>query len=157
MTDRTTLRTGQFIYFDSARSGSTQIWRMKADGSEAEQVTADDSNINSSPHVSPDGKTVAFLSQPVSEGSLGIGDASIKVFGVHDGFVRTVTNFQGDRGSFQMYGWGDNNHVAFVSYQVLPEAPVAQAQALQGPMTFPVAAHRGPAFQLPAAQQVASR
>ena len=112
---------GKLIYFDSARSGSTQIWRMKADGSEAEQITAEDSNINSSPHVSPDGKTVAFLSQPASEGSLGIGEASIKVFGVHDGLVRTVTNFQGDRGSFQMYGWGDNNHVAFVSYQVLRE------------------------------------
>lgn len=120
---------GQFIYFDSARSGSTQIWRMKADGSEAEQVTSDDSSINSSPHVSPDGKSVAFLSQPVGEGSIGIGDAAIKVFGVHEGLVRTVTDFQGDRGSFQMYGWGDNNHVAFVSYQVLPEVASSQVAA----------------------------
>jgi hypothetical protein len=40
---------------------------------------------------------------------------------------------------------------------VLPEAPVAQAQALQVPVTFPVAAHRGSAFQAPTAQQAASR
>lgn len=110
---------GKFIYFDSARSGSTQIWRMKADGSEAEQLTADD-NINTSPHVSPDGKSVAFLSQVASGGSLGISDAALKVFAVGDGLVRTVTTFQGDRGSFAMYGWGDSNHVAFVSYQALP-------------------------------------
>ena len=110
---------GKFIYFDSLRSGSTQIWRMKSDGSEAEQIT-NDNNINSSPHVSPDGKTVAFLSQPESEGSLGVGAASLQVLTVHDGSVRTVATFRGDRGSFAMYGWGDNNHVAFVSYQALP-------------------------------------
>src|SRR5581483_1172431 len=51
---------GKLIYFDSARSGTTQIWRMKSDGSDAEQITADGA-ANSSPHVSPDGKTVAFL------------------------------------------------------------------------------------------------
>jgi hypothetical protein len=110
---------GKSIYFDSSRSGSTQIWRMRSDGSEAEQIT-NDNHINSSPHVSPDGKTVAFLSQPESEGSRGIGAASLQVLTVHDGSVRTVATFRGDRGSFAMYGWGDNNHVAFVSYQVLP-------------------------------------
>ena len=94
-----------------------------ADGSAAEQVT-DDSNINSSPHVSPDGRTVAFLSQPANEGSLGIGDAALKVFAVSDGLVRTVATFQGDRGSFAMYGWGDADHVAFVSYQAVPEVPL---------------------------------
>jgi hypothetical protein len=110
---------GKLVYFDSARSGSTQIWRMRVDGSEAEQVT-DDNNINSSPHVSPDGKTVAFLSQPSAGGGMGIGDAELKVFSVNDGLIRTLASFQGDRGSFSMYGWGDANHLAFVSYQFLP-------------------------------------
>ena len=59
---------GKFIYFDSARSGLLQIWRMKPDGTGAEQIT-DDAHNNSSPHVSPDGKSVAFLSQPPSRGS----------------------------------------------------------------------------------------
>jgi Tol biopolymer transport system component len=112
---------GNLIYFDSSRSGSTQIWRMKPDGSGAEAVT-DDDNINSSPHVSPDGKAVAFLSQPAGGGGLGIGDAALKVFAVNDGLIRTLTTFQGDRGSFSMYGWGDANHLAFVSYQYLPTA-----------------------------------
>jgi Tol biopolymer transport system component len=114
---------GKFIYFDSVRSGSSQIWRMKPDGSAAEQLT-DDDHLNSSPHVSPDGKTVAFLSQP-SGATHGFSDAAIRVMDAHDGLIRTVTDFQGDRGSFSMYGWGDINHLAFVSYQKLPAGHAA--------------------------------
>lgn len=109
---------GKLIYFDSMRSGTLQIWRMRADGSGAEQIT-DDGNINHSPHVSPDGKTVAFLSQPVLEGP-GIGDVTIKVIDAPNGLIRTVAGFQGNRNSFSTYTWGDRNHVAFVSYQELP-------------------------------------
>ena len=38
-----------------------QIWRMKADGSQQEQLTFDEYN-NWFPHVSPDGKQIVFLS-----------------------------------------------------------------------------------------------
>ena len=37
-----------------------QIWRMRADGSEQEQITSDDFN-NWFPHISPDGKWMVFL------------------------------------------------------------------------------------------------
>jgi Tol biopolymer transport system component len=117
---------GKLIYFDSSRSGTTQIWRMNADGSGAEQVT-DDGNINSSPHVAPDGKTVAFLSQPVKAGP-GIGEAAVKVMDSNNGLIRTVASFQGNRNSFSTYGWGDNHHVAFVSYQELPASVGAPVQ-----------------------------
>ncbi len=112
---------GRWIYFDSSRSGAIQIWRMQPDGSAAEQVTDDDKD-NSSPHVSPDGKNLAFLTQPRGAGS-GIGDAAIRIMSFNDGLIRTLTDFQGDRGSFSMYGWGDANHLAFISYQMLPGAP----------------------------------
>ncbi len=111
---------GKLIYFDSSRSGTTQIWRMKSDGSNAEQITAD-GTANSSPHVSPDGKTVAFLSQPVDSGEA-IGDRALKVLSTADGLVRTVAEFQGNRGSLSMYPWGDASHLAFASYQRLPAA-----------------------------------
>ncbi len=109
---------GKFIYFDSSRSGTTQIWRMQPDGTAAEQIT-DDAGLNSSPHVSPDGKTLAFLNQPLHTGP-GIGDAALRTMVFSDGLIRTLTEFQGDRDSFSMYGWGDANHLAFVSYQMLP-------------------------------------
>lgn len=40
-----------------------QLWRMKPDGTQHEQVTDDDYK-NWLPHVSPDGKWIAFLSFP---------------------------------------------------------------------------------------------
>ena len=55
---------GKYIYFNSVRGGGTmQIWRMKADGTEPEQVTKDDLN-NWFPHLSPDGQWIAFISFP---------------------------------------------------------------------------------------------
>jgi TolB protein len=110
---------GKYIYFDSARSGTTQIWRMNPDGSQPEQLT-DDAGINHSPHVSPDGKAVAFLNQAGPE-SNEIVPTALQVISSTDGQIRTVAHFQGNRGSFQMYGWGDATHLAFVSYQRLPE------------------------------------
>jgi TolB protein len=108
---------GQFIYFDSSRSGSTQIWRMRPDGSQPEQIT-DDHGRNSSPHISPDGKNLAFLSQPGNANSR-VGDAALKIMAFSDGLIRTLADFQGDRGSFAMYSWGDVDHLAFISYQML--------------------------------------
>ena len=133
---------GRYIYFDSLRSGSTQIWRMRRDGSDPEQITAD-GNLNSSPHVSPDGRTLAFLSQPPRNlrnsqrpalppmGSSAptlnspptdhaIGPIALKAMGFEDGLIRTVVEFDGNRDSFAMQGWGDGKHVVFVSYQYLP-------------------------------------
>ena len=52
---------GKYIYFNSTRSGLMQLWRMKPDGSEQEQVTNDEFN-NWFPHISPDGKWIVFLS-----------------------------------------------------------------------------------------------
>ena len=56
-------RTGGYIYFNSTRSGTMQIWRMKPDGTDPEQVTNDEFN-NWFPHISPDGKWIAFISFP---------------------------------------------------------------------------------------------
>jgi len=50
---------GQSIYFLSTRSGSSQVWRIRRNGGEAEAITAlplDVSNLV----VSPDGKNLAF-------------------------------------------------------------------------------------------------
>ena len=109
---------GQYIYFDSARSGTTQIWRMRADGTEAEQMT-DDDRLNSSPHISPDGSTLAFLSQPSASGGR-LGPAALRVMRFDDGLIQSVVQLQGDRGSFAMQPWGGAKRFAFITYQELP-------------------------------------
>lgn len=109
---------GQYIYFDSSRSGTLQIWRMRTDGSEAEQITDDDS-LNSSPHISPDGKALAFLSQPAGHDS-GFGPAALRVMRLDDGLIQKVVELRGDRGSFSMQPWGSGKRFAFITYQDLP-------------------------------------
>ena len=52
---------GKHIYFNSTRSGRMQLWRMRPDGLDLEQLTDDDFN-NWFPHLSPNGKWIAFLS-----------------------------------------------------------------------------------------------
>ena len=52
---------GNYIYFNSARTGKMKLWRMKPDGSQQEQVTFDEYN-DWFPHISPDGNWIVFLS-----------------------------------------------------------------------------------------------
>ena len=54
---------GKYIYYNGSASGTMQLWRMKPDGTGKEQVTFDEYN-NWFPHLSPDGKWIAFISFP---------------------------------------------------------------------------------------------
>jgi len=53
---------GQSIYFTSDRGGTPQIYRMAASGGEPVRITFD-GDYNVSPRVSPDGKTLAYISR----------------------------------------------------------------------------------------------
>jgi Tol biopolymer transport system component len=50
-------RDGRWIYFESNRSGSTQIWKMPANGGEARQVTKGGGSVA---HESMDGKFLYY-------------------------------------------------------------------------------------------------
>ena len=54
-------RDGRWIYFESARSGETQIWKMPAHGGEAVQVSRNGGGV---PRESPDGKFLYYASCP---------------------------------------------------------------------------------------------
>src|SRR5581483_4718350 len=69
-----------------------------------------------------------------------IGDAQLKVFNLADGSIHTIAHFQGNRGSFSMYAWGDPKHVAFVSYQRLPATTAATAATTPAASTTGVTA-----------------
>lgn len=59
---------GRYLWFLSTRSGSSQVWRIRVDGGEAEQMTnlpLDVGNLV----VSPDGKAVAFTMEVFPEKS----------------------------------------------------------------------------------------
>jgi dipeptidyl aminopeptidase/acylaminoacyl peptidase len=50
---------GKWLYFTSTRSGSSQVWRIKPTGGEAEQVTKVETDINGF-RVMPDGKRLVL-------------------------------------------------------------------------------------------------
>ncbi len=105
-----------------------QIWRMKADGSNAEQMLADDMN-DWFPHVSPDGKWLAFLSyekqvtyEKQVKGDPEDADVVLKLMSIADGKVRTLAALLGGEGTMNSPSWSpDSRRLAFVSYEFIPE------------------------------------
>jgi TolB protein len=113
---------GNYIYFNSDRSGSMQIWRMRPDGSGPEQVTSDDL-VNWTPHISPDGKSMVFLSYAKGvSGHPANKDVALRIMSMDDKKVRVLVNIVGGSGTINVPSWApDSHHLAFVSYQLLPD------------------------------------
>ena len=113
---------GKYIYFNSVRSGSMQIWRMQPDGSHPEQLTDDEYN-NWFPHISPDGKWVVFISYLVGEASPGDHPAAKRVYlrllPLDGGTPKVLAYLYGGQGTMNVPSWSpDGTKLAFVSNTV---------------------------------------
>ena len=53
---------GRHLYFNSTRSGAMALWRAGADGSEPVQLTRDPARRDWFPHLSPDGRSIVYVS-----------------------------------------------------------------------------------------------
>jgi TolB protein len=109
---------GQYIYFNSVRSGSMQIWRMRPDGSSPEQVTNDGWH-NWFPHISPDGQSIAFISFPKDVDAADhpyYKHVMVRVMPVAGGAARTIAYVYGGQGTINVPSWSpDSRMLAFVS------------------------------------------
>jgi len=113
---------GQYVYFNSDKSGSMQVWRMLPDGSAQEQVTPDGFS-NWYPHLSPDGRRMVILSgnknlkSPPRDQ-----DVMLRVFSLADKRVTVLAKLIGGQGTIDAPSWSpDGRRLAFVSYQLLPK------------------------------------
>ncbi len=110
---------GKYIYFNSVRTGTMQIYRMKPDGSEQEQLTTDEYN-DWFPHPSPDGKWIVFISfEPHVQGHPQNQDVMLRIMPVEGGPIRVLAKLFGGQGTINVPSWSpDSEHVAFVSYRL---------------------------------------
>ena len=108
----------KYIYYNSTVSGSMQLWRMKTDGSNQEQLTFDEYN-NWFAHVSPDNKWIAFLSFP---NTIEPTDhpfykrVMLRLMPVSGGAPKVIAYLYGGQGTINTPSWSpDSKHIAFVS------------------------------------------
>jgi TolB protein len=113
---------GKYIYFNSVRTGLMQIWRMRPDGSQQEQVFSDDYN-NWFPHISPDGRWMVFLTYDKSvSGHPENKDVMLRLMSLADKKITVLAKLFGGQGTINVPSWSpDSQELAFVSYQLVPK------------------------------------
>jgi Tol biopolymer transport system component len=114
---------GAYIYFNSSRSGRMQIWRMRPDGSAQEQVTNDGFN-NWFPHISPDGKWIAYIAFPPdipADDHPFYKHVLLRLMPVGGGPARVIAYVYGGQGTINVPSWSpDGTRLAFVSNSTMP-------------------------------------
>lgn len=135
---------GEYIYFNSVRTGRMQAWRMKADGSKQEQLTFDEHWNTWFPHISPDLQkivTVAYTEVDVKPGEhvpnkmvelrlmtrlpCNDGNANPNVIPAKAGISsdewsepKTILKLFGGQGTVNVNSWApDSRQFAFVIYE----------------------------------------
>ncbi|MFS4467804.1 TolB family protein [Maribacter sp. 2210JD10-5] len=110
---------GKYIYYNAAKGGSAmQLWRMKPDGSKKEQLTFDEYH-DWFPHISPDGKWIAFISfGPDIElnSHPPLKHVMLRLMPVSGGAPKVIAHLYGGQGTINVNSWSpDSKHIAFVS------------------------------------------
>ena len=109
---------GKFIYYNGSHSGNMQLWRMKADGTDREQLTFDE-NKNWYPHISPDGKWIAYIAFPpeIEKNSHpSYKRVTLRLMPAEGGEPKVIAYLYGGQGTINVPSWSpDSRQIAFVS------------------------------------------
>jgi TolB protein len=111
---------GQWVYFNSTRSGQMQIWRMTLDGKTQERVTNDHKWNDWFPHFSPDGKWITIISYGLDVAPSDhpyYRHCMLRLMPT-DGSAppKVIAYVYGGQGTINVPSWSpDGTHVAFVS------------------------------------------
>jgi Tol biopolymer transport system component len=110
---------GNWIYFNSHRTGRMQSYRMKPDGRGTEQLTFDELD-NWFPHPSPNNKSAVIISYLEDQkGAHPFGkDVKLRLVDVETKEIKDLTPvFYGGQGTINVHSWSpDGDWIAFVRY-----------------------------------------
>ena len=108
----------KYIYYNGSQSGTMQLYRMKTDGTDIQQLTFDEYN-DWFPHISPDGKWILFISFPVDidpDAHPSYKRVMLRLMPVNGGPPKVVAYLYGGQGSINVPSWSpDSKRVSFVS------------------------------------------
>ncbi|MBY5901112.1 TolB family protein [Rhizobium leguminosarum] len=108
---------GQWIYFNSSRTGLMQIWRIHPDGTGLEQVTSDNQG-NWFAHPSPSNDKVLILSYDPSvfDHPRDL-DVRLRLMDMDGGNLKTLFELFGGQGTINVPCWSpDGEEFAYVRY-----------------------------------------
>jgi Tol biopolymer transport system component len=108
---------GQWIYFNSSRTGLMQIWRIHPDGTGLEQVTSDNQG-NWFAHPSPTNDNVLILSYDPSvfDHPRDL-DVRLRLMDMDGGNLKTLFELFGGQGTINVPCWSpDGDEFAYVRY-----------------------------------------
>ena len=117
---------GEYIWFNSVRSGRMQAWRMKADGSEQTQMTFDAHWNTWFPHISPNREKVVMLAYHERDVRPGehVPNKNVEIrlmTGSDDtgwSEPRTILKLFGGQGTINVNSWApDSRRFAYVRYE----------------------------------------
>ncbi len=108
----------KYIYYNDNPTGTMQIWRMKPDGSDKEQLTFDERH-NWFPHISPDGKWIVYISFPPDinpNEHPSYEKVTLNLMSAAGGAPGVIAYLYGGDGTLNVNSWSpDSKHIAFVS------------------------------------------
>ena len=109
---------GRWIWFNGDIAGQVQLWRMRPDGSNLEQMTHD-SEVNWFPHPSPDGKHVLYLAyQQGTRGHPSLQSVELRLVSSEGGKPATLLRLTGGQGTINVPCWApDSKRFAFMHYE----------------------------------------
>jgi Tol biopolymer transport system component len=113
---------GQWVYFNSERTGAMRIWRMRPDGSDQQQITNDAEYGDWFPHPSPDGRWIVFLSFDAAvQGHPPNKDVVLRLMpGDGIGPPTVIARLFGGQGTINVPSWSpDSRRFAFVSHRLV--------------------------------------
>ncbi len=114
--------SGKHIWFNAARDGSMQVYRMNRDGSEQTRMTYDEDWYAWFPHISPNGEHVVYLvyhhTDVKPDEHVPNKHVELRLMDYEGGGTRTIVKLFGGQGTINVNSWSpDSKQFAYVRYR----------------------------------------